>query len=119
MSDVTAAQVGLPPPSSTRLNPMKNFEKKFSDIIQRWANNIITTADKKYLEYWAFYGKEFLLVTEEFKSKQSIELINHHIKLIEYPTALHGMLGGLVDQDRVWRYSRRDAFYQYHLSFMR
>ena len=74
-----------------------NIRKEFAQIIERWRNNAITEDDSKYLERLAVTDEEFVLVTDDFGLRHGVELMNHHIHLIEYPTALHEVMTRRMD----------------------
>src|SRR5436853_656967 len=69
------------------------FHQDFTIIMQRWSNNSITREDWEYLKQCTFTDKQFVQITEEFGLKHGVELIDHRIVFMEYPTAVHEYRG--------------------------
>lgn len=98
LSDVTVATT-----MSVDLNEDKsildvNIRKEFAQIVQRWRNKTITEEDTKYLESISVTDEEYLLITEDFGLRHGVELVNHHIRLNEYPTAVHEFMSRQMDR---------------------
>jgi len=78
-----------------------NIRKELAQIIERGRNNAITEDDSKYLERISVTDEEFVLITDDFGLRHGAELMNHHIRLIEYPTALPEVMTPRID---IWVY---------------
>jgi hypothetical protein len=76
----------------------EKFRQTFSQIIRRWSRNELTKEDVKYLESTHITDKDYLVVTEDFSLRHGVELVNHRIHLIEYPTALHEFINRKMDK---------------------
>jgi hypothetical protein len=76
----------------------EKFRQTFSQIIQRWSQNELTKEDVKYFECTSITDQEYLILTEDFGLRHGIELVNHRIRLIEYPTVVHEFITRKIDK---------------------
>jgi hypothetical protein len=84
-----------------------NIRKEFAQIVERWRNNGITEEDSKYLEHVPVTDEEYILITDDFGLRHGVELVNHRIRLIEYPTAVPEVMTREMDTWVVQAYGRQ------------
>jgi hypothetical protein len=78
------------------INP--KFRARFLEIIQRWQNGNLSKEDSDFLGSTSLSSQDYLLVSEEFGLRHGVELVNHHLRLYEYPTAVHEYMSRIMDE---------------------
>jgi hypothetical protein len=93
---VSTAMTDKTTDKSPVINP--KFRASFSEIVQRWQNGILSKDDYSYLGTTSLSSQDYLLVSEEFNLRHGVELVNDHLRLYEYPTAIHEYMNRIMDE---------------------
>src|SRR5215510_5273443 len=73
--------------NTIQINPQ--ILRRFAILVENWKQNSLTRDDKGYLLATAFSIEEYIALTEEFSLRHGVQLLNNHVVLDEYPTAVH------------------------------
>ena len=84
-----------------------NVQKEFAQIVERWQNHAITEEDSKYLDRIAVTDDDYVLITDALGLRHGVELMNHRIRLIECPTAVHEVMAREIDTQVGHAYGRQ------------
>ena len=74
------------------------FRVKFSEILDRWQKENMSKDDYSYLNTISISSQEYILITEEFNLRHGVELVDNHLGLYEYPTAVHEHMNRTMDE---------------------
>lgn len=74
------------------------FGATFSEILKRWKEGNMSKDDYNYLETISISSQEFIQISEEFNLRHGVELIDNHIELYEYPTAVQEYMSRTMDE---------------------
>ena len=54
--------------------------------------------DYNYLKIISISSQDYILISEEFSLRHGVELVDNHLGLYEYPTAVHGHMSRTMDE---------------------
>lgn len=74
------------------------FRERLSEILKRWQKGNMSKDDYSYLKTISISSQDYILISEEFNLRHGVELVDHHIGLYEYPTAVHEYLNRTMDE---------------------
>ena len=79
-----------------RIDP--KFRVMFTEILNRWRKGNMNKDDYNYLKIISISSQDFIVISEEFNLRHGVELVDNHLGLYEYPTAVHEYMSRIMDK---------------------